>query len=233
MTSAESLDHLLALLLDVDPDFDESIALADELAACGDLSLVPAVEAALEEALAAGEFFARDLIAGVLAGLNGPDALPVLLRASARDLGDDQDSLLAEVVDLFAQYPGAARAAALPLVEEPDARLRAVGVWTLGFASGPQDVELFARTAADESGEVRGATAGALGSHAAGLPKAVDLLIALLADPEPQVRIDALAALGESRQARALQAVRTLAEDPDEGVRRWAVISADRLTPYQ
>ncbi|WP_051838711.1 HEAT repeat domain-containing protein [Streptomyces sp. NRRL WC-3742] len=230
MTAAESLDRLLLLLLDdPDSDVDESTDLAERLADCEDLSLVPALEAALDEALAAGNFHARDTVAGVLAGLTGPAALPVLLRASARDLGDDQDSLSAVLCDLFDEHPDAAREAADPLLSDPDARLRAVAVWTLGFASHAEDVDLLARTAADPSEEVRAATAGSLGSLAAAHPQALDLLITLLADPHPQVRIDALSALGWSHRTRALPAVQSLANDPDERVRRWAAISADRL----
>ncbi|MFI6156455.1 HEAT repeat domain-containing protein [Kitasatospora sp. NPDC051170] len=236
MTATASLDRLLLLLDDLgpdiddlDPDVDESTDLADQLADCGDLSLVPALETALDDAMASGNPYARDTLAAVLAGLAGPAALPVLLRAGARDLGDDQDSLSAVLCDLFDQHPTAIREAAHPLLTDPDARLRAVAVWTLGFTSHPEDLNLLAHTATDPSDEVRTATAGTLGSLAPHHPHAVDLLITLLTDPHPQVRIDALSALAWSHHPTALPAIQTLTTDPDPRVRHHATTTATHL----
>ena len=54
-------------------------------------------------------FYGRDLIAGVLAGVAGIAALPVLLLAADRDLGDDQDGLQSEIAAVLDADPVAGR----------------------------------------------------------------------------------------------------------------------------
>src|ERR1700691_6268788 len=87
-----------AALLDDDDDVASAL---DALTACADTSLVPRLREALGRFLDDGNFYGRDLIARVLAGIQGVAALPVLLRASARDIGDDQDSLQTEIIGLL------------------------------------------------------------------------------------------------------------------------------------
>ena len=79
----------------LDDDYDVIAPTLAVLSACGDLSLVPGLREALDRFLDDGNFYGRDLIASALAGIQGVAALPALLRASARELGDDQDSLTA------------------------------------------------------------------------------------------------------------------------------------------
>ncbi|MFC8719048.1 HEAT repeat domain-containing protein [Kitasatospora sp. NPDC057198] len=230
MTDTARLDRFLALVVDLDSDHEELAAATAELSGAGDVALVPPLEAALDRALDEGAFHARDLIGEVLAGIRGPAALPVLLRASARDLGDDQDSFSTLLVELARADPAAARETVRPLLAEPDAALRATGVWLLGFAAREQEFPLLAGAAADPVERLRRVAAGALGPLTAGVPEAVEVLVGLLDDPAPRVRIAALSTLGYARQARVLPAVRRLAADQDENVRSWAAVAAGRIT---
>jgi hypothetical protein len=74
----------------LDDDYDDIAPALDTLTACADTSLVPRLREALDHFLDDRNFYGRDLIARVLAGIQGVAALPALLGASARDIGDDQ-----------------------------------------------------------------------------------------------------------------------------------------------
>ncbi|MFE6854999.1 hypothetical protein ACFVDH_29890, partial [Streptomyces sp. NPDC057674] len=114
------LTRLTEMLDDLDADVDETIDLADEIAASGDAGLLPRLQAELDRALTERNAYARELLGGVVAAIGGPDALPTLIRASAVDLGDDQDGLATEIVDLVQADPKAARDLLQPLTEDDD-----------------------------------------------------------------------------------------------------------------
>jgi hypothetical protein len=61
--------------------------------------LVPQLTTELNRFLDEKHFYGRDIIADTLAGLLGVEALPLLIAASVRDLGDDQDTLNATIND--------------------------------------------------------------------------------------------------------------------------------------
>jgi hypothetical protein len=90
-------------------DYDDIALTVDALTGSGDISLAPRLHEALARFLDEENFYGRDLIAGILAGIEGVAALPALLLASARDLGDDQDSLQAEIAGLLDADPEASR----------------------------------------------------------------------------------------------------------------------------
>ncbi|WDQ02209.1 hypothetical protein PVK74_10520 [Micromonospora chalcea] len=94
-------------------------------------------------------FYGRDKIAGILAGVQGLAAISALLRASARDLGYGQDSLTGEIIDLLPTNKAAARRSVLGLATGGTAELRRAGLWALGFVVEAQDVELLAAADAD------------------------------------------------------------------------------------
>ncbi|MFE6101970.1 hypothetical protein ACFVQ4_18620 [Streptomyces laurentii] len=134
MTDDDRLTRLIAMLDDLDADVDETIDLADEITASGDTGLLPRLEDALGRTIADRNAYGRELLGGVLAGLGGTDRLPVLVRASAVDLGDDQDGLAAEIVDLVQADPKTARRLLQPLTEDDDLTVANRAEWALRFA---------------------------------------------------------------------------------------------------
>lgn len=127
------LTRLTEMLDDLDADVDETIDLADEIAASGDAGLLPRLQAELDRALTDRNAYARELLGGVLAAIGGPEALPTLIRASAVDLGDDQDGLAAEIVDLVQADPAAAGSVLRPLTEDDDLSVANRAEWALRF----------------------------------------------------------------------------------------------------
>ncbi|MDV5149437.1 hypothetical protein R1T08_36285 [Streptomyces sp. SBC-4] len=127
------LTRLTEMLDDLDADVDETIDLADEIAASGDAGLLPRLQAELDRALTDRNAYARELLGGVLAAIGGPDALPTLIRASAVDLGDDQDGLAAEIVDLVQADPNTAGRVLRPLTEDDDLSVANRAEWALRF----------------------------------------------------------------------------------------------------
>ncbi|MFE1234591.1 hypothetical protein [Streptomyces sp. NPDC058745] len=127
------LTRLTEMLDDLDADVDATIDLADEIAASGDAALLPRLQSELDRALAEQNAYARELIGGVLAAIGGPEALPALLRASAVDLGDDQDALATEIVELVQSDPHRSRAVLQPLTEDDDLTVANRAEWALRF----------------------------------------------------------------------------------------------------
>ncbi|MCX5394283.1 hypothetical protein [Streptomyces sp. NBC_00094] len=127
------LTRLTEMLDDLDADVDETIDLADEIASSGDAGLLPRLQAELDRALTERNAYARELLGGVLAALGGPDALPALIRASAVDLGDDQDGLAAEIVELVQADPKAADRVLRPLTDDDDLAVAHRADWALRF----------------------------------------------------------------------------------------------------
>ncbi|GHA77001.1 hypothetical protein ACIQRS_05435 [Streptomyces termitum] len=129
----DSLTRLLAMLDDLDADVDATIDLADAVAAGGDRALLPRLESELDRAVAERNGYARELLGGVVAGIGGTETLPVLVRASAADLGDDQDGLAAEIVDLVQADPATAERVLRPLTEDEDLATAHRADWALRF----------------------------------------------------------------------------------------------------
>ncbi|MEU7026148.1 hypothetical protein ACF065_04680 [Streptomyces sp. NPDC015232] len=133
MTDDARVTRLIGMLDDLDADVDETIDLADEIAASGDRELLPRLEAELDRSVADRNSYGRELLGGVIAALGGPDRLPVLVRASAVDLGDDQDGLAAEIVDLVQADPKGAERLLRPLTEDEDLAVANRAEWALRF----------------------------------------------------------------------------------------------------
>lgn len=232
------LAQLIRLLPSEDPDedwdfddrvFDKITGLTRALIDSADLGLVPELEGHLETFLAREDFYGRDVIGEVLAGIAGLDALPVLLRASARDLGDDQDTFQSLICELLERDPVRARPAVLDLVAADDAALRATGVWALDFIVSDEDLPRLLTALTDRHPSVRSAAAAPAGRLATRLPPAIDALGAALDDVDPQVRISVLGALGDTHATAAVPLVTRLVDDHDEAVREWVAIAVDRL----
>ncbi|WMX44143.1 hypothetical protein [Streptomyces roseicoloratus] len=129
----DRVTRLIEMLDDLEADVDETIDLADEIAASGDRGLLPRLEAELDRAVADRNSYARELLGGVIAALGGPDRLPVLVRASAVDLGDDQDGLAAEIVDLVQADPKTAQRLLGPMTDDDDLTVANRADWALRF----------------------------------------------------------------------------------------------------
>ena len=232
------LAQLVRLLPGEDPDeewdftdglFEKITGLTRALIDSADLGLVPELEEHLETFLAREDFYGRDVIGEVLAGIAGLGALPVLLRASARDLGDDQDTFQTIICELLEHDPVRARPAVLDLVSADDVALRATGVWALDFIVSDEDLPRLLTALKDPHPRVRSAAAGPVGQLAERLPAAMEALAAALNDVDPQVRISVLSALGHTHATAAIPHVTRLVDDPDEKVRAWVAIALDRL----
>ncbi|MFD9569023.1 HEAT repeat domain-containing protein [Streptomyces sp. NPDC059982] len=222
------LAELAAGLADPDTDLDDLAEIEEELVAARRQELIPYLEGHLAAAVEAGDRYARHVLARILAETAGRTSLAALLRAHSRDLGDDQDSLSTTLHVLARKDPAAAREVLLPWVAGPDEGLRRTAVWLLGFVPDPADLGLLARAARDADEGVRSAVVGTLGSHGSE-PGAVDLLVGLLDDPSPQVRISALGALGFLRQPGTLRKICRRADDADPRVRTWVAIALGRF----
>ncbi|MFC8901001.1 hypothetical protein [Streptomyces cinereoruber] len=129
----DGITRLLAMLDDLDADVDATIDLADEIAATGGPELLPRLESELGRAVEERNGYARELLGGVVAGIGGTGSLPVLVRASAVDLGDDQDGLAAEIVDLVQADPKKAEGLLRPLTEDDDLAVAHRADWALRF----------------------------------------------------------------------------------------------------
>jgi len=107
--NGDALEAVIRHATLIDDDYLAIEPTVEALAKSTDTSLVPRLEEALEQFLDHDNFYGRDLMALILAAIQGIAALPALLRAVARDLGDDQDSLPAEIDSLLMMNPSGAR----------------------------------------------------------------------------------------------------------------------------
>lgn len=220
------LDVLVSELADADCDFDVLDETVQQVKAVWEPRLVPRLERALTAAVDARDWYARHVLAMLLADVAGRGALPELLGAWCRDLGDDQDSLTAVIVELSREDPPTARRIVVPWLGASDPSLRKTAAWLLGFVPLPGDAELLCPAAGDPDESVRSAVAGSLTGQG---PAGVALLVRLLDDPAAGVRISALSSLGFARDPQSLAAIRRLADDADPRVRAWVGIAMSRF----
>jgi hypothetical protein len=127
-----------------------------ELVASEDRSLVPPVQAALERYLDEHEWYGRDLMVYILAGIRGTAVFPLLLRAFARPLQrDDRDNFCAWLADVMETDPAACRPTILSFIASGHRDLRSAGLWALGYVIQPSDVELLRQALADPDPRIR------------------------------------------------------------------------------
>jgi putative heme-binding domain-containing protein len=117
-------------------------------------------------------------------------------------------------------------------VDDTFEHLRLEALWTyqaLDVAQPP----LVAALARSKDHHVRAAAARVLGRWHPRVPEAVDLLTALVADEHPQVRLEAVRALGELRTAESAElAARALDRDVDRFMDHALWLAARELGPY-
>jgi HEAT repeat protein len=209
-------------------DYDDIASSVTALAASGNTTLVPRLHEALNQFLDEENFYGRDLLAGILAGIQGTAALPVLLRASARDLADDQDSLQTEIIELMHADRATSRRAVLELATSETPELRRVGLWALEFVVEAQDVELLAAAATDADPTVRSIAIDSI-PDPVGNDQAFDVLVLALGDLNEQIRISAISRLASTGRAEALAPLVTLAADQTPRTRSMVAYALGRL----
>lgn len=223
-----ALEAVVRHAVELEDDYDDIAPTVTALAACGDPTLVPRLHEVLDRFLDEENFYGRDLIARAVAGIMGVAALPILLRASARDLGDDQDGLQTEIIELL----HADRATSRPIVREfatgEKPELRRVGLWALGFVANVHDLDLLATAATDSDPTVRSIAIGSI-PDPAGDDQAFGVLVQALRDPDEHVRVSAVSRLGYSGRGDAVAPLATLAADRAPRVRSMLAYALGQL----
>ncbi|MCO1594025.1 HEAT repeat domain-containing protein [Micromonospora sp. RHAY321] len=214
--------------VELEDDYEDIASTLAALSACGDATLLPLLRDALDRFLDDENFYGRDLIAGVLAGIEGVAALPVLLIASARDLGDDQDSLQTEIIELLRADRAASRRVVRELATNDAPELRRVALWALEFVVEAHEVELLAAAVTDADAKVRSIAVGSI-PDPANDDRAFRALVLALGDADEQVRSAAASRLGSTGRADALSPLVALAADRVSQVRSTAVYALGRL----
>ncbi|GAA3248547.1 HEAT repeat domain-containing protein [Dactylosporangium siamense] len=209
-------------------DYDDIAVTVDALTDSGDVSLAPRLHEALDRFLDEENFYGRDLIAGMLAGIEGVAALPVLLLASARDLGDDQDGLQSEIAGLLDADPEASRRMVLELVHNAAPERRRAGLLALGSVAGSGDLELLAEAATDADPQIRLMAIEAV-PDPAGNDRAFQVLVASLHDPDEQARMSTIGRLGSTKRPDAVAPLAAVADDPAPRVRARTAYAFARL----
>ncbi|MBQ0977954.1 MULTISPECIES: HEAT repeat domain-containing protein [Micromonospora] len=227
-----ALEAVVRHAMELEDDYDDIAPTVTALATSGDTTLVPRLREVLDRFLDEGNFYGRDLIAGVLAGIEGVAALPVLLRASARDLGDDQDSLQAEIIELLHADRATSRRVVRDAATGDTPELRRVGLWALGFVVEAQDVELLAAAVTDADPEIRSMAVGSI-PDPAGDDWAFGALVLALRDLNEQVRVSAASRLGYTGRVDAVAPLVALAADPTPRVRSMVAYALGRLGSHE
>lgn len=143
------------------------------------------------------------------------------LLAAAFHAADDADVRGALLGGLRTAPEGAVTELLLPALRDPSADVRQVALSVLvRRADAAEHVDRWRISLSDGSASVRAQAAFGLGVH--GDPSHVDLLVALLQDHSPSVRLKALRALERLEPAAAQRAAASLRSDPDSQVARAA-----------
>lgn len=194
----------------------------EELAGSGDQSLVPQVQAALERYLDEQDWYGRDLMAKVLAGLRGTAAFPLLLRAFARPIrGDDRDNLCAWLADIMEADPVGCRPTVLSFIAAEHRDLRDAGLWALGYLIQPGDIEVLQQALTDADPRIRQSALGTL-TGLKGDVRARDLVLSALHDEDNETRTTAVLSLRWFADPDAIDHLLPLTRDPAMRV-RWAL----------
>ncbi|GAA2521198.1 HEAT repeat domain-containing protein [Winogradskya humida] len=212
MTLAEVFRHVKTLNGDPWPA-------VRQLAMSGDRSLIPPVQAALERYLDEEDWYGRDLMVYILAGLRGVAAFPLLLRAFARPMrGNELDNFCAWLADIMETDPPACRPTVLSFIATGHRELRSAGLWALGYVIQASDVELLRHALADPDPKIRQDALGALSSLKSDR-RAYELVLSALNDPDAWTRRSAVLDLRWFADAAAVEHLARLIQDPDVSVR--------------
>lgn len=121
--------------------------------------------------------------------------------------------------------------AVIPLLKDPDDRVRAQAAATLSRIPHAQSLRALLQGLQDPHEDVRKRCAAALGDI--GDPRAGSALIALLNDPHQETRIAAAEALGRIGDDRAVPALISMLADEDESVVQKAILALRKIQDPQ
>ena len=177
----------------------------------------------LEALLRHEAFCVREAAATPYAKLLGAASLPLLLEAWDRGLedGHDNDGLSSDVTGVVSLY----KAEAVPILAEmfrsKSPRDRAHAAWLWGYLESEVSADPLLDALHDPDPDVRGHAAGSLSTFKSD-PRVLPALLRTASDPDVDVRVDAVSALGYLGDRGALSALRQALSDPVEKVRRFA-----------
>jgi HEAT repeat protein len=170
----------------------------------------------------------RDVTALLLADVAGAAALPDLLTAYERDLGDSSREL-SELIDGMVRFDAdAVHDELVSLIAGGTPEHRRAALRWLEPVARAEDVPLLAETATHPDPEIRALVAENLPDPAYD-DAAFAVLIAILQDHDTEVRISAINRLAEIRRRDAGGPLAGLATDPEPRVRAKVAYALGRL----
>ncbi|MFJ8579470.1 HEAT repeat domain-containing protein [Micromonospora sp. NPDC093277] len=191
--------------------------LVRELVASGDRSAIAPARAALEHYAAERNWYGRDVMAQLLAGLASVETFPRLLGlyadAMRRDDGDDWDSLGQALCTAMRADPAGCRTVLLPMLSDRDQHVRRAALWTIGYVFEPSDMATLRDALADPDPWIRFTALGSLPT-AKDNPEIYHLLVAMLRDPDQWVQREAVLLLAWSAPPMVVDHLIPLASDP-------------------
>ena len=196
------------------------------------------------------------LLAGVVAELGDPRAIPVLLGMFRSDLSEVRIAAMDAMKKLGSEHPqaleafvqqldtlavGQRSAISLALAEMGEAsfdrlvvglrdaspKIRQGAAWALGFQATARGLDPLLNVVSDRHAHVRASVAWALAEHRD--PRAIPALMALTSDSESHVRRAAAEALGSLQAEQALSVLLGLTNDGDADVRKAAVTAVTQM----
>ncbi|QLQ35439.1 HEAT repeat domain-containing protein [Micromonospora robiginosa] len=199
---------------------DDPWPLVRELAAGGDAGLAAPARAAFERCVRERNWYGRDLVAHVLAGLSGGDAFPLLLHAFAHrdEDADDGEQLGMAVSRATRADRAAARSVVLPMLHDPDPLMRRAALWALDDVYEPSDLATLREALTDPDPVIRRTALNSLPAVNSD-PQAYALVLAALRDPDEWVRHHAVLLLAWSAPPAVVDHLVPLVPDPARYVR--------------
>ncbi len=171
----------------------------------------------------------RRAAAKTLTLIADPTAVPALLQAF---LHDEDTVVRSSSAGALARTGEAAVPALLTILASPDQPedIKGHAAWALAFI-GSEASDYLYRALDDASLDVRCAVIGALGHVAQEQPdaQACQLLVAALSDPEPLIRTEAAAALGQVHYPAAVPPLLGAIHDPALDVRKAAINALGKM----
>ncbi|SNY54397.1 HEAT repeat domain-containing protein [Paractinoplanes atraurantiacus] len=190
-----------------------------ELAASGDRSLIAPARAAAQRFADASDWHGAGLMARILVGVEGSQAVPLLLAILAPVLRDehfeDPEMLRLSVGRALSEDPAGCRSTVLAAVASSDPDLHRAGLWALGAIAGPDDLGLIRQGMAGPDPSTRRQTLTGLSDDAA----LREIAVEALRDSDEWVRREAVIRLGWSGPASMLDLLIPMAADPSSAVR--------------